>query len=188
LLRLPREVGALTEFDSWDVAVERVSGTPAELLAGGLEGPPPRTPRLSRREWGNVGLSLLFTEAVQVLLVVAMVFAFFFLFGLLTVTPSIQSVWTALPTDRLEVLDQFEFAGREVVITWELMKTASFLATFSGLYFTVYLLTDATYREEFLAELLEEFRVAFAVRAVYRARVPVGGKVGPVASTTSGSV
>lgn len=188
LLRLPREIGALARFDSWEVVLGRVQGTPGDALVGDLDGPTPTTPRLSRREWGNVGLSLLFTEAIQVMLVVAMVFAFFFVFGLLTVTPSIQSVWTALPIEDLEVIDRFDIAGREVVLTWELVKTSTFLATFSGLYFTVYLLTDATYREEFLTELLEEFRVAFAVRAVYLALRPAEREPGAAAGRRSGSV
>ena len=39
----------------------------------------------------------------------------------------------------------------------------------AGFYFTVYVLTDATYRREFLDEVLVELRQAFAVRAVYLA-------------------
>jgi hypothetical protein len=46
---------------------------------------------------------------------------------------------------------------------------AGFLTAFSGFYFTVYVLTDATYRREFLEEVLAELRQAFAVRAVYLA-------------------
>jgi hypothetical protein len=37
-----------------------------------------------------------------------------------------------------------------------------------GLYFTVVLVTDATYREEFFDGILAELRQTFAVRAVYR--------------------
>ena len=35
---------------------------------------------------------------------------------------------------------------------------AGFLAAFSGLYFTVYVLTDATYRSEFFDEVVGEVR------------------------------
>ena len=53
----------------------------------------------------------------------------------------------------------------------ELLKVSVFLAAFSGLYFTVVLVTDATYREEFFDEILAELRQSFAVRSVYlRAR------------------
>ena len=50
-----------------------------------------------------------------------------------------------------------------------------FLTAFSGFYFTVYVLTDATYRQEFLDEVLGEMRQAFAVRAVYLAAPAPGG-------------
>ena len=148
---------------------KRAEGTPVELLAHSIPEPTTPMPNLSRRQWGNVGLALLFTEAVQIMIVAAMVFTFFLVFGLLAIPPSIQSTWTNLPVENLKEIASFELAGHHVVVTWELLKVSTFLATFSGLYFTVYLLTDATYREEFLARLLGEFRVAFAVRSVYLA-------------------
>ncbi len=66
---------------------------------------------------------------------------------------------------------RFGFLGRDLRLTAELLKISVFLAAFSGLYFTVVLVTDATYREEFFDEILAELRQTFAVRAVYlRAR------------------
>src|SRR3546814_16234126 len=59
--------------------------------------------------------------------------------------------------------------GRDVTLTAELLKVSAFLAAFSGLYFTVVLVTDATYREEFFDEILAELRTPFAVRTVYLA-------------------
>jgi len=171
VLRLPRDVGELATFDTWEVVADRVTGTPAEPLVGLHQGPHVAAPPLRRREWGNVGLSVLFTEAIQVGLVALGMFLFLMVFGVLTVTPSIQTLWTGLNGDDLKVIGDVELAGRDVVLTWELLKVSSFLAAFSCLYFTVYLLTDPTYRREFLAELLDEFRVAFAVRAVYREAV-----------------
>jgi hypothetical protein len=38
---------------------------------------------------------------------------------------------------------------------------------FSGFYFAVAMLTDSTYREEFLEELSEEMRQSFRARAEY---------------------
>ena len=43
-----------------------------------------------------------------------------------------------------------------------------FLAGFSGLYFTVYAVTDETYREQFFTAVTRELERAVAVRAVYR--------------------
>ena len=59
--------------------------------------------------------------------------------------------------------------GRSVAVTSELLQAAGFLTAFSGFCFTVHVLTDATYRKEFLDEVLVELRQAFAVRAVYLA-------------------
>ena len=43
-----------------------------------------------------------------------------------------------------------------------------FLAGFSGLYFTVYAVTDETYRQQFFTSVTRELERAVAVRAVYR--------------------
>jgi hypothetical protein len=41
------------------------------------------------------------------------------------------------------------------------------LAAFSGFYFAVAMLTDSTYREEFLEELTDEMEVSFKARTAY---------------------
>lgn len=55
-----------------------------------------------------------------------------------------------------------------MVVTEELLRVAGFLATFAGLSFTVYLVTDPTYRNEFRTDVASELREAFGVRAAYR--------------------
>ena len=49
----------------------------------------------------------------------------------------------------------------------ELWQVAVFLAAFSGLYFTVYAVTDETYRRQFFSGLAHELEQAVAVNAVY---------------------
>jgi hypothetical protein len=51
----------------------------------------------------------------------------------------------------------------------ELLQVSIFLAAFSGLYFTVYAVTDATYREQFFHEITHELERAVGVRAAYLA-------------------
>ena len=46
-------------------------------------------------------------------------------------------------------------------------KVSVFLAGFSGLYLTVYAVTDETYREQFFAAVTRELERAVGVRAVY---------------------
>jgi hypothetical protein len=48
---------------------------------------------------------------------------------------------------------------------------AAMIAALSGLYYAIAVLTDSTYREEFLEEITTELRQTFAARAEYLARV-----------------
>ena len=123
---------------------------------------------LSRRQRGNVLLVALFSQGLQVVLVTLLLGAFFVVFGVLTITPEVMASWLG---HRGDVLVEVGALGRDLRLTEELLKISAFLASFSGLYFTVVLVTDGTYREEFFDEILAELRQTFAVRAVYlRAR------------------
>jgi hypothetical protein len=164
--RIPREVGALARFESWADVAALVGDTPAAALQPPADASPATTPRLGRRQWGNVGLVVLFTQGLQIVFVSVMIGVFFIGFGLLTVTPDTSALWVGAP---VHLLVEWELWGRPVVLTNELLQVAGFLTAFSGFYFTVYVLTDGTYRKEFLEEVLVELRQAFAVRAVYLA-------------------
>ena len=164
VIRLPRQIGELSEFESWDVLVGRVDGTPAQALVH--EGPERHAaaPPLTKRQWGNVALVFLFSQFLQVLLVCVMVFAFLFMFGVLVVTePVARGFLDAQP----HVLASLDLWGRDLVITEELLRVTGFLTVFSGLYFAVTAQTDEAYRREFIGEILEEMRRSLAVRAVY---------------------
>jgi hypothetical protein len=167
VIRLPREIGQLSDFESWNRVAERVESTPAEQLSRELPtDEESNTPPLSRRQWGNVALVYLFSQGLQVLLVSAMVFVFLFVFGVLVVTePVARGFVDAQPN----VLVSFELWGRDLVITEELLRVTGFLTVFAGLYFSVTAVTDETYRKEFSGEILEEMRRSLAVRAVYLA-------------------
>jgi hypothetical protein len=54
-------------------------------------------------------------------------------------------------------------------VTEELLRVSGGIAAFSGLYYAIAVLTDATYREEFLDELTEEMGDTFRARAEYLA-------------------
>jgi hypothetical protein len=167
VIRLPREIGELSEFESWTRVTERVKGTPADQLSRELPADEDAdTPPLSRRQWGNVALVYLFSQGLQILLVSAMVFVFLFVFGVLVVTePVARGFVDAQPN----VLASFELWGRDLVITEELLRVTGFLTVFAGLYFSVTAVTDESYRKEFSGEILEEMRRSLAVRAVYLA-------------------
>lgn len=158
--RLPREIGRLAAFDSDEEVRTLVAGTPAERLPVASGSAPP----LSRREWGNVGLVVLFSQGLQILLVAALIAAFFIVFGLVAIDVSVIETWTGAAANDLARLELFD---ETVPLTEELLRVAGFLAAFSGLYFTVYALTDSTYREEFYEDVVAEVHEVLAVRAVY---------------------
>ena len=166
LVRLPQQISELATFESWHRMTERVRGTPIDVAGDTLVEPVEPTPALSRRQWQNVGLVVFVSEALQVVLVTVFVFAFFVVFGAITLTQSVQYTWVGR---HVEPLWRVKVSGDTYVITEELLKVSVFLAAFAGLYFMVVMLTDAVYRREFLDEVVSDVRDAFAVRAAYLA-------------------
>lgn len=118
-------------------------------------------PEIHGLEKANLVLVLMVAQAVQVLLLALSVFVFFVVFGAVVMDHGVQVTWIgqggvhALPwADNLSV---------------ELLQVSVFLAAFSGLYFTVYAVTDETYRDQFFTEVKGELDRAVGVRAVYLA-------------------
>ena len=58
-------------------------------------------------------------------------------------------------------------ADIDVRVTVELLRVSAGIGALSGLYYSVAVLTDSTYREEFLEELTDDLREVFADRARY---------------------
>ena len=137
--RLPREINAL------EAEVQEAQGGPV----------------LDRRERVNVGLVFFVSQCLQVLTVTVAVGIFFVAFGLLAADNALIETWVGRKPD--VVLD----AGG-IQVTAELLRVAGALAAVSGLYYAIAVLTDQTYREEFLTELTSEMRDSFAARVAYR--------------------
>jgi hypothetical protein len=119
---------------------------------------------LTRAQRINVGLVLLVSQAVQVLIVSLTIGVFFVAFGMLAIDEGVRMEWLDSTGDELLSIsigdDRFE-------LTAELLRVSAGLAAFSGFYFAVAMLTDSTYREEFLDELTGEMRETFRARAEY---------------------
>jgi len=105
---------------------------------------------------------------VQVLLVGLLIAAFYVVFGAVTVRSETILQWT---TDTS--VSGWTPPGTELLITWELLTVAGFIGAFSALQFAISAVTDDTYREEFLADLIHDVREAFAVRALYLAKMGI---------------
>lgn len=119
---------------------------------------------LRTRQRRNVGLILFTSQALQVLIVSLMVAAFFVVFGAIAINHEVREAWIGEGGD---VLLDIPILGEHFQITTELLKVASGLAAFTGLYFAIAMLTDSTYREEFLEEVTAELRSVFVVREEY---------------------
>lgn len=139
--RLPREVTVL----------ERAVGA----------GPP-----LDGRQRLNVAIVMFVSQALQVLVVSLAVGGAFTLFGMLAIGPQVRESWIG---NEGNVLLTIHFFGSPAQVTEELLRVSGGIAAFSGLYYAIAVLTDPTYREEFLDELTEEMGETFRARAEYLA-------------------
>ena len=119
---------------------------------------------LERRQRLNVGLVMFVSQAVQVLIVSLAIGMFFVAFGLLAINESLRIEWMGFAGNELL---SFELLGEQVQLTSELLRVAAGLAAFSGFYFAIAMLTDSTYRDEFLDELTTDMRETFRARAEY---------------------
>jgi hypothetical protein len=158
LVRLPEEMDRVDDDTDAGRLRERTRGTPVE---GGPAEVFDRTPAAELRgvlevtglqKW-NLVLVLLVAQALQVLLLSVAVLLFFLVFGSVVMQPEVVQAWLGDP---------------DASVTGPLVKVSVFLAGFSGLYFTVYAVTDETYRQQFFTSVTRELEQAVAVRAVYR--------------------
>jgi membrane protein implicated in regulation of membrane protease activity len=97
-------------------------------------------------------------QGLQVLVVAVLVGAFFVALGALAVTPDVVEAWIGHPPHAI--------AGN-ASLSVELLKVSSGLAAFSGLYYAIAVLTEASYREEFLDDLQTSLHETFGDRARY---------------------
>jgi hypothetical protein len=119
---------------------------------------------LSRRQRVNVALIMLVSHALQVMVVTMAIGGAFVLFGALAIGPTVYDAWIGSPGKVLVTLHLF---GESARITEELLRVAGAVAGLSGLYYAIAVLTDATYRDQFLDRLSADMRDVFADRARY---------------------
>jgi hypothetical protein len=120
---------------------------------------------LRRAQRVNVGVVIFVSQALQVLFVTAAVWVFFVVFGTLLVLPAIQQDWTSL-TIHVRAYD-LPLLGTRLGVTHELLRVATGTAAFSGLYYTVAMVVDSNYRDEFVTGITDEMHETFAARDEY---------------------
>ncbi|WP_299057870.1 hypothetical protein [uncultured Nocardioides sp.] len=169
LVRLPDELDAADHGVSDEGLVGACRGTPLAAHAERVVADHPASDLtdVRRFERANLVLVLVIVQAAQVLLVALAVFAFLMLLGGVAMDESVQSGWIGEQrTTSLPVLGN---------LSVELAQVSTFLAAFAGLSFTVYAVTDETYRDQFFTQVKGELDRAVGVRAVYlAARQEVG--------------
>ena len=161
--RVPGYIRLENHFDSWDVVGSYVVDTPASPVELPTVGSPDDPLRVRQRF--NIGLIVLFGQAIQITLVVVALTAFFVFFGFMSITADTAMGWTGL--DELPVVFDTTFGGRTLVLSEPLIRVAGFLGAFAGMYFTVVLSTDDTYRTEFGNDIGPEIHQILAVRSAY---------------------
>jgi hypothetical protein len=170
LARAPGDIAAIEQFDDWPSVRPFLADTPAANVVLPDSGDPAEPP-LNRGQRTNMLVLALTTQAVQISVVASVVWAFFVLLGLVAVHPDTVTLWIGAEPD---VLFEFSLGASTFALTEQLLRVAAFLAAFSGLAFTVYLVTDQTYREEFRIDVADELRQIFAVRIAYRELAAAG--------------
>jgi hypothetical protein len=101
---------------------------------------------------------------LQVLVVSAGVGLFFVVLGALAIRPDVVDTWGIPAESALLSVELFE---SDLVVTETLLKVATGIAAITGLYYAISILTDATYRKEFLDGVIDEMRGTFAARVEY---------------------
>jgi hypothetical protein len=161
LVRLPEEVRSVRADARGERLQSLCAGTPVEALAGDLAADARGVP-LSPLQRANLVLVLLFSQALQVLLLSLAVFTFFLVFGNVAISDEVVEAW--LGEGHPSSLPSLDW----LPISNELFQVSTFLAAFSGLYFTVYAVTDSNYRQQFFTVITRELERAVGVATVYR--------------------
>jgi hypothetical protein len=140
---------------------------------------------LRREERLNLAAVALISEMLQVTFVSAAIWLFYVVLGSLLVNASVREAWLLQPD---EVLVTIAWFGDQVQVSEPLLRVATGVAAFVGLYYAVTILVDAAYRDQFVDSLSRELRDTFRRRSEYlelqrRRGVPGEGPHPPGAPT-----
>ncbi len=159
--RIPKFVAAITLF------VSLAAGFLLLRLPGSVRGLETelRGEHLSRTQRINVGLVMFLSQYLQVVFVALAVWLFFVVFGSLLVSAGVRELW--LGHHGTELMRIPFFGNTVVVITEELLRVATGMASFAALYYAAATQLDEAYRDEVVERIAEQMKETFARRAEY---------------------
>jgi hypothetical protein len=132
--------------------------------------------RLTRPQRVNVGLVVFLSQFLQVVFVAAAVWLFFVVFGSLLVTEGVREAWLGTPG---HVWWRIPFVGEStIVLTRELLRVATGMASFAALYYAVATQLDAAYRDEVVERIADQLKETFARRIEYHRLLDVSAGTG----------
>ena len=141
-----------------------LAGTPLESVPAD---PAARTP-LSAAEQMNVVAVMVVSQAIQVVLFTAGLFAFFLALGIIAIPDDVTVLWSAEEACQLgEPPCAGTWFGVHIPIPQTVVHTSLFVAVLSGLYFTVSTSVDPLYRQRFFEPLIDDVAVSLAGRDAY---------------------
>jgi hypothetical protein len=119
---------------------------------------------LRRKERLNLAAVALISEMLQVIFVSSAIWLFYVVLGSLLVNDAVREAWLLRPDDVIFTIAWF---GDRVQVNEPLLRVATGVAAFVGLYYAVTILVDAAYRDQFVDSLSEELRDTFRRRKEY---------------------
>jgi hypothetical protein len=138
----------------------RLPGVVREIQAESHVG---RVP-LRRRERLNLAAVALISESLQVMFVSAAVWLFYVILGILLVAVEVRDTWLLRPQT---VIWNIAWFGERVQVTSQLLRVATGVAAFAGLYYAVAILVDSAHRDQFVDALSQQLRDTFRRRSEY---------------------
>lgn len=160
--------GQISRFDDWAQVDAACVDAGCDLSGTDVPSGAPDA-ELGVRARVNVVLVLFLSQGLQVLAVALAVFAFYVVFGVLTVPEPTVVAWVGNEPHYL--IERFPdwLDGVPVItpvaeaLSTELLRVAAFIGAFAGLQVAISSTIDASYRAEFLGRISAEVREAVAV-------------------------
>ncbi|WP_395311774.1 hypothetical protein V4U86_13905 [Mycobacterium sp. AMU20-3851] len=142
---------------------------PVRLLADTpFAGIPGARTALSRAEQINVVAVMVVSQAIQVVLFTAGLFAFFLALGIVAIPYEVTVLWSGEQTCQVgQPPCAGTWFGVHLPIPQTVVHTSLFVAVLSGLYFTVSTSVDPLYRQRFFEPLIADVAVSLAGRDAY---------------------